>query len=196
MLLFEENFSIWYLYVRSHFLSICKSQVHPFHRNIVFYVETSHVFLCHIETSSMICRANQWTGFYMIGNQVTGFCMKHNTGLKRFKHSKFVSWKIDILPTAQGWHKRSPLIKYWDVRKSFYCISCKETCCKKCIYIFSERNIFPFLWQIYQILKGGIMSIILIFWPWLMSKWALVFWINFNTINSFIFLPRISYMVY
>ena len=26
--------------------------------------------LCHIETSSLICRENQWTGFYMIGTSV------------------------------------------------------------------------------------------------------------------------------
>ena len=27
-------------------------------------------FLCHIESSPLICRANQWTGFYMIGTSV------------------------------------------------------------------------------------------------------------------------------
>ena len=40
-------------------------------RNCVF-IKLSH-YGCpyHIETSPLICRANKWTGFYMIGTSVT-----------------------------------------------------------------------------------------------------------------------------
>ena len=61
---------------------------------------------------------------------MTGFYTKHNTELKWFKHSKFDSWKIDILPAAQDLHKKSPfneILKRSDmVSQSFNCISCKE----------------------------------------------------------------------
>ena len=33
----------------------------------------------HVETSSLICRANQWTGFYMIGTSVMKELKKHFT---------------------------------------------------------------------------------------------------------------------
>ena len=42
---------------------------------IVAVTSSKHYFFhgggpCHIETSPLICRANQWTGFYMIETSV------------------------------------------------------------------------------------------------------------------------------
>ena len=59
-------------------------------------VTWSPLTLSHIETSSLICRANQWTGFYMIG---TSF-MKE---LKNLEHATIQvsnlvrSWNVLIL---------------------------------------------------------------------------------------------------
>ena len=49
--------------------------------------------LCHIETSPLICFANQWTGFYMIE---TTF-MKELNGLKTYSARKKTDLKSDII---------------------------------------------------------------------------------------------------
>ena len=49
-----------------------------------------------METSTMICRANQWTGFYMIGASV----MKElNFGLRRLMIDKLVCGFREIVKT-------------------------------------------------------------------------------------------------
>ena len=41
-----------------------------------------------IETSTLICRANQWTGFYLIGSSV----MKESTLSDKSKDFRKLSW--------------------------------------------------------------------------------------------------------
>ena len=40
----------------------------------------------HIETSPMICRANQWTDFYMIGTSVMKELIPQNISVSKFAH--------------------------------------------------------------------------------------------------------------
>ena len=110
LLLFEENFSSWYLHVRSHFISVCKSQFNPFQGSVAFHLETSHLF----------CRANQLTGFYM----------KRNTTLKWDKRLKVVSWKTNFANSTKLTLKSHHSVKYIRVQEKvselFSCIPCKE----------------------------------------------------------------------
>ena len=56
--------------------------------------------LCHIETSPLICRANQWTSFYMIGTSV----------MKEIKRQTYVSSMFQLI-----WGSSTSHLIWWSM---------------------------------------------------------------------------------
>ena len=52
----------------------------------------------HTETSPLICRANQWTGFYMMGTSVMKELM--TTFLRRENFFTLLDWRFVVLEQA------------------------------------------------------------------------------------------------
>ena len=73
----------YFLFSKMSFMSfMIKTQQIKTHQNQKFSVvlNSDDIGSCHIETTPLICRANQWTDFYMIGTFVMEELKSGNVG--------------------------------------------------------------------------------------------------------------------